>query len=319
MWLVLRDVPFGDVARIIARANWWVLLGVSIPSYLLAVYLRALRWRHLTDPIQSIGISPLFRAVSVGFMANNLIPLRVGEVVRSWYLARETGGSVSAIFGTVVLERVLDIVSVVLMAAAVIAFWGGESQRVFAGSALILVAAALAPILALVALRVAPDRLVDWASRLLRPFSTRLSDFVVRLLRGVSAGLGALKGGRHLLWIALHSVGIWLVASTLPILAGMWALGVDFGSPGRELMAAWITLAAIGVAVARPSAPGFFGAYHFACKFALERFGVPADTAVALGTLTHAVFWVTLTVLGLGVLRVRRTSLTEIDEATGGP
>ncbi len=57
-------------------------------------------------------------------------------------------------------------------------------------------------------------------------------------------------------------------------------------------MAAWITLAAVGMAVAIPSAPGFFGTYHAACKLALEPFGVAPETAVALGTLLHAMFWV---------------------------
>ena len=85
-----------------------------------------------------------------------------------------------------------------------------------------------------------------------------------------------------------------------------------------EDRAAWITLAAIGVAVALPSAPGFFGAYHLACKLALASFGVSPETAVALGTLCHAVFWVCLTALGLVVLRVRQTSLVEVDEAAVG-
>jgi uncharacterized membrane protein YbhN (UPF0104 family) len=73
------------------------------------------------------------------------------------------------------------------------------------------------------------------------------------------------------------------------------------------------------MAVALPSAPGFFGPYHFACKVALERFGIPPETAVALGTLIHAVFWLSLTTLGLAVLRVRHTPLAAIDAAAVPP
>ena len=76
-----------------------------------------------------------------------------------------------------------------------------------------------------------------------------------------------------------------------------------------------MTLAAVGMAVAIPSAPGFFGTYHAACKLALEPFGVASEVAVALGTLLHAVFWVTLTLLGLVVLRSRSTSLGELGPA----
>jgi uncharacterized protein (TIRG00374 family) len=319
VWLVMRDVPFKEVADEFGRANWWVLLGLSIPGYLLMVYLRALRWRHLTDPIQPISVGPLFRSLSVGFMANNLFPLRMGEVVRAWYLSRETGVGAAAILGTVLLERVLDIVTVVGLAFAVIAVWGAGSEGVIARGAVLLLPAAILPIVFLAALRMAPEAAVAMALWVLQPFPVRLSEFTERMLRGFSQGLGALRGGLHLFWIAFHSLSIWLVAGVIPLLAGFFALGVEFGSPLETLGAAWITLAAIGVAVAIPSAPGFFGTYHMACKIALERFGVPAETAVALGTLFHAVFWVTLTTLGLGALRVRRTSWEELDRVAGGP
>ena len=70
---------------------------------------------------------------------------------------------------------------------------------------------------------------------------------------------------------------------------------------------------------AAPSAPGFFGIFHYACKLALLRFGVEPELAVAAGTLIHAVMWITLTSLGFAVLRLRRTSLGEIDQAVSQP
>ena len=85
------------------------------------------------------------------------------------------------------------------------------------------------------------------------------------------------------------------------------------------MVAAWITLAAVGMAVAIPSAPGFFGTYHAACKVALEPFGVDSETAVAVGTLLHATFWSTLTLLGLLVLRGRSTSLGELAPDSESP
>jgi uncharacterized membrane protein YbhN (UPF0104 family) len=73
------------------------------------------------------------------------------------------------------------------------------------------------------------------------------------------------------------------------------------------------------MAVAIPSAPGFFGTYHAACRLALEPLGVAPEDAVALGTLLHGVFWVTLTLLGLAVLRSRRTSWGELEQAAELP
>jgi len=147
-----------------------------------------------------------------------------------------------------------------------------------------------------------------------RLFSERLAGFVDSTLTRFSRGLGVLRSGRRLLLVSLQTLAIWLVVTPIPLLAAFAAVGVDFGSALASLRAAWITQAAIGMAVALPSAPGFFGPYHFACKVALERFGIPPETAVALGTLIHAVFWLSLTGLGLLVLRTRHTPFGEIEE-----
>ena len=101
--------------------------------------------------------------------------------------------------------------------------------------------------------------------------------------------------------------------------AAFLALGIGFDDPMQMLGAAWMTQAAVGVAIALPSAPGFFGIFHAACIFALVRFGVGRETAVAAGTLIHAVMWLSLTALGFAVLRLRQTSLLEVDRAAGAP
>lgn len=315
VWLALRDVDFRQVASIIARANWVMLFGLSVPAYVVLVWLRARRWRHLTEPIQPIATAALFRATSVGFMANNVFPLRMGEVVRSWYLARESGANAAALFGSVILERAIDTVSVLLLAFLVLGIWGAGGEADLERGALLLVPVAVLPIAGLVLLRVAPDRVVSVALLLLRPFPVRISEFVERMLRRFTEGLGALSGGRHLVWITVDSILIWLVFSAVPIWVAFAALGMDLGSPFQTLGAGWMTQAAVGVAVALPSAPGFFGIFHWACKLALVRFGVAPETALAAGTLIHAVMWLTLTGMGLAVLRLRRTPLAAVDPA----
>jgi hypothetical protein len=161
---------------------------------------------------------------------------------------------------------------------------------------------------------VAPNRIIGLASWILRPFPARFGNYVIDVLGRFGDGLGALKGGAHLFWIGFYSIVVWFVLSPIPVLAGFWALGIDFGSPFETLVAAWITLAATGMAVAIPSAPGFFGTYHAACKLALEPLGVAPEVAVALGTLVHGIFWVTLTLLGFAALRSRHTSFEELEQ-----
>lgn len=318
MWFALRDVELSAVAREFAHANLLLLFGLSVPAYLLVVWLRALRWRHLTDPIQSMPRSALFRAVSVGFMANNVFPLRMGEFVRSWYLGRECGVSPAAIFGTVILERVIDTIMVILLALTMLSVVGADDQGAWRQGLLWLLPVAAVPLVGLAWLRAAPGPATAFARTVTRPLPTRLQETLLAQLDRFAEGLGALRGGIHLFWIGFHTLTIWLVASTIPMIAGFLALGIDFGSARETLIASWMTLAAVGIAVALPSAPGFFGLYHSACRLVLERFGMAPETAVAVGTLLHAVFWITLTTLGFIVLRLRRTPLEELDRAVDG-
>jgi hypothetical protein len=319
LWLSLRDVPFVDVGKAIAHANWWILIPPSVLSYFLLVWLRALRWRHLTNPIQEIDRGPMARATAVGFMANNIFPLRMGEVVRCWYLKQETGVSTASLFGTVILERVVDIVAVIVMVLVLVATFGSEGDGRLEQGAYLLLPVALLPIAGLVALRVAPDAVLSVMRFCLRPFPDRVEEGLVGLVERFIDGLGALRGGTHVFWIVFHTVVIWGVQSIIPVIAAFLALGIDLGGIWPMLGAAWTTQAAIGVAVALPSAPGFFGIFHFACKLALVRFGVEPDLAVAAGTLIHAIMWITLTSLGFAVLRIRQTSLGDVDEALVEP
>jgi len=318
LWLALRDVDFRLVARAMARADWILLVAGSVPAYLAMLWLRARRWRHLTDPIRPVPFGPLFRALAVGFMANNLFPLRVGEVARAWYLARETGASGSALFGTVVLERVIDGVVFLLLVGVILSVYGGGGDE--GGLALSLelpiLAVLSAPLGVVVVVRLWPDRMAAWARTGLRPFSPGAAERVADMVGRFAEGLGAISRGGHLFWIAWHSVLIWLVASVVPFWIGLRALGIDLGSPATNLAASYVLLTAVGIAVALPSVPGFFGPYHFACRAALGLYGVEQSLAVAMGTLTHAVFWVTMTGTGLAVLRLRRTPLHELEEHT---
>ncbi len=310
----LRGIPIAQVVDALADADLWILYGISIPSYLCAVWFRGLRWRHLTNPIAPIAPGLLARGVAIGFMVNNLVPLRIGEVVRAWYVSKESGVKASALFGTVVLERVIDVVAVVLMAAAslLLAGAGSEERRFLAQGALLLLPAGIVPLVVLILLRVAPDAMLRLAGVFLRPFPERFARGVDELMRSFIQGLGALSGGSHLFWIGFHTATIWLICSMLPVLAGFLALDIDLGSAFEMVVVSYVSLAAVGVAVAIPSAPGFFGTYQLAFKTVLVQFGVASATAFAIGLLVWFVFWSTLTVAGLVVMRAGGTRLSDL-------
>lgn len=321
LWFALRGVDFGDVGRAMASADLLLLVGVSVPFHLAMLASRALRWRHLTGSSDPIARGTLYRGVAVGFMANNIFPLRMGELIRSWYVAREARTSSAAVFGTVIVERIVD-AAVVAGLAAVILGLGGAAAAGMPARAVLLPVLLIAgvPLAGVVALRVAPDFAIGLLVRLLgRVLPERWMERLDGALRNLVRGLQGLRGGRSLAWVLFHSFVIWGLVSAPPFYVALLALGVDLGGTERMVAASYSVLMWVGVAVALPSAPGFFGPYHAACWVALRPFGVSKEVAVALGTLAHAVFWVTTTAAGLLVLRVRRTPLASIEAAAPDP
>ncbi len=295
LWLSFRDVSWPALGRDLARANWWLLIAASLPAYVAAIWLRALRWRVLARGVADFDTGAAFRASAVGFMVNNLLPLRIGELVRVWWLAREARASASALLGTVILERVIDAVSLLALASLVI---GSEVGRgvFFAGAA--------APLAACLALRRWPGSAVALVQhavgRLLGPAPAARSAGVVA---SVAAGVAALRGGGDVARVALLSALLWGGATVIPFWAALASLGIELGGPAGQLRGAVTTLVWVGAAVALPSAPGFFGPYHAACRLALAPLGVPRELALAVGTLAHAVFWMTTNAIGLVALR----------------
>src|SRR5262249_60666151 len=108
-------------AAICGAANRWLVLAM-VPLPILALSLRAVRWRWLARSLSEkpLPIRPLFRATALGFMAINVLPLRLGELARPWLLGRETEVRGSAALGTLVLERAIDFTAVSLMGGIVL-------------------------------------------------------------------------------------------------------------------------------------------------------------------------------------------------------
>jgi uncharacterized protein (TIRG00374 family) len=296
LWLSFRDVSWSALARDVSRANWWLLVGVSIPAYMWALLLRAQRWRVLARGVAEFETASALRATAVGFMVNNLLPLRVGELVRVWWLAREIKSSASALLGTLILERVIDVVFLLGIASVVIGNQVGRG---------LLLAAAAAPLLAVLTLRRWPGAAVAVVERVAaRVVSAARAERLAGIVASVAAGVASLRGRGDVARVAVTTVGLWAVASVIPFWATLASLGIELGGPAAELRAAFITLVWVGAAVALPSAPGFFGTYHAACVVALTPLGVSREMSLAVGTLAHAVFWMATTAFGLIALRL---------------
>ena len=262
----------------------------------------------LARGVADVPTGAAFRATAVGFMVNNLLPLRIGELVRVWWLAREIRCSVAALVGTWMLERVIDMVFLLGLASLVIGSQVGRG---------VLLAAALAPLAVTLALRRWPAPALRAVRRVAGlVLAPERADRITGIAGSVARGLAALRGGRDFARMVGLTFLLWGVAALIPFWAALAALDIDLGGWLGSLRGALLILVYVAAAVALPAAPGFFGPYHAACRYALTPLGVPKELALALGTLAHAVFWVGMNLIGLIALRGATGRLREAVDAT---
>ena len=274
VYLVLRGVDLGHTAQTLGGANpaW---LGLAVAGVTADLAFRAVRWQGLIAPIHRVPLRRLSAYMLVGYLANNVLPARLGELVRSHYLGDREGISRSATLGTVVVERVVDTVVLVGIGAASILILNVRGVVVSA----ILVGVALAGLLC-VALAVALA-----AHRL--PGAGRVAAFLSRWPRIVYVatrlreGLRVAAMPRTIAVAAILSVAAWS-CTVLAVLAVGQALGIQLTIGEGALLAAGTNLA-----TAIPSGPGYLGTFEYAGQTIAAAFGFPAAKGLALALLIH--------------------------------
>lgn len=313
LYYAFRGVDLHSLWQDISGANPLWLILVAAPAHIWSIHIRALRWRHLARGVTSAEVGQSFRATAVGYMANNVLPLRMGEVIRAWYLGRETRSSTTALLGTLIVERTFDLVFILILAAVLVGAEGARRAGLDPFGVLLPLLLLMGGIVGvIVALRLAPESTLRLAHRIMGIFlPNRFRARAEHLLNQIAAGLSGLRSGRDLAWVCFHSALLWWVCIALTFWAALRAVGIDLGGPVQEFMTAGRVMVWVGFAVALPSAPGFFGPFHAACRAALVPLGVPKAQALALGTLAQATFWITITALGLVVLRLGGGHLDE--------
>ena len=285
LFLVLRGVDVSRTADVLGRANpGWIVLGAVFLS--MDLTLRALRWQRLLRPIASVRYRSMLGYLLVGYVANNVLPARLGELVRSHYLGDREGISRASALGTVVVERIVDLVAVVGIASVSLLVL---SVRGVVASAVLVGAAVAGLFLLALALGIVAHRL---------PGADRARAAVERwpqvreLASRLQGGLAVAGRPRTL----AEALGVSAVAWTVAILA--WAAVGQ--SIGVELSMAQAALLASGVALASavPAGPSNLGTFELAAVQIGKAIGVPADSAFALGLIVHAAILVTTSVGG---------------------
>jgi uncharacterized protein (TIRG00374 family) len=286
--LVLYNVDLRGVAREIVHARFeW--LAFSLATMFINLAIRAWRWQYLLEPLGATSFANAFRATAVGFAATSILPARAGEVIRPYFLSRHEPMSATAAFATVILERVLDMLTVLVLLAAYVFFFRPELATTnavafeavkWAGGP--AAAGALAVLVVFFVLAGDPARLGRTLFRLERVLPSTLAGLLARVAEKFATGLGAVRRPGRLLVALILSLPLWL-----SIAMGIWAASVAFHL-AIPFTGSFLVVALLVVGVAVPT-PGAVGGFHAAYKFAATTFfGASDDAAVGAAIVLHA-------------------------------
>ena len=310
----LRSANLDQVWLEIRGARIWFLVLTAVTTVLLYV-LRAVRWQVLLRPIGIARFRPALRATVIGFAASALLPARPGEVLRPYLLARREGLSATAAFATILVERLLDFVTVLLLFGVfVLAFepsLGVAGGRVLGaikiGGAIGAVGAVAALVMAFI-MAGRPESVARAALRFERVLPTRMAAAVARLVRTFTLGLGATRQPRILVWALTLSMAHWLLVA-----AGVWTTTEAFRL-SMPFSGSFLLLALLVVGVSVPT-PGAIGGFHAAFQIGTTTFyGVPNDRAVAAAIVLHALSFVPVAVVGTLFMAQDGLNLTRVGE-----
>jgi uncharacterized protein (TIRG00374 family) len=284
--LFLRNVELGRVIREIghARPEW---LALSLGSMFFNLAIRAYRWQYLLDPLGKVRFGSAFRATAVGFAASSVLPARAGEVIRPYFLARYEHMSATGAFATIILERLLDTVTVLLLLASFIFVFDTHLSLTnpaavtwLKGVSIFAATGALGALVILFNVAGDPARLgraIERLARVVPAFAVTLA----RVSERFAHGLAAIRHPSRLLVALGWSFPLWL-SIAFGIWAGAMAFQLALPFTGSFLI---IALLALGVAV---PTPGAVGGFHAAFRYGVtEFFGAPDDAAVGAAIVLH--------------------------------
>jgi len=299
LWGVLTNIAH-------ARPEW---LAFSVATMFLNLVIRSLRWQYLLEPLGKTTFGNAFRATAVGVAASSVLPARAGEVIRPYFLARRTRNAsgrnlprmtATGAFATIILERLLDVITVLVLLALYVFIFGRDLGRtnpsVFSGLKWAGGTAAVGSLGVLAVLFVLagdPERLGRAMTRLEQVMPSKLAGLIARIAEKFAQGLGAIRRPGHLAGALLWSFPLWL-----SIAAGIWAVAVAFRFPvpftGSFLLIALLT---IGVTV---PTPGAIGGFHEAFRIGATMFyGAPQEAAVGAAIVLHLFSFGPALLLGL--------------------
>ena len=306
LWLAFRGEDWDAIGEHLAEADYRYI-ALMIPLGVYSLYARSQRWKILLEHAnrRAVPMMPVFSASAIGFMANMVLPFRVGDIARPLLAARGAQLPTASTFATSIVERVLDLLALAVFGLGIVMSADvppeiRRSAQVAAVLALVMFAGAIIVV-------VRRDTVLPQLDRIWRRIP-KLGPLLLRIEHEFVDGMAPIAQPALLVRLVAWSLWIWF-SIAISFAVGFRALGIDI-----PFVFGGITVSTIvALAVAAPSAPGFVGTFEWGCKVALTQIhGVDSSISAGYAIIVHATQFFTQVLLGVVFLAREGLSLRDL-------
>jgi glycosyltransferase 2 family protein len=313
MTLLLKKIDFKHLGAALCSVDYrFVLLAVAFTF--LSYFLRAVRWHYLLISEKNISLTSLYPATIIGYMANNLLPARLGEFIRAYVLAEREWLETPTVFASLVIDRLCDGFTVLLMLMVTLLTlhlprgMADAEQALKIGGLLTFLLYSLV-LLFLFLLKRRTMQTLSIVGKLLKPFPQRFSDRMIPMLGSFVAGIRISVRGGHVCAILASSLLIW-TSCVLPVDMILQGFGIHL-----PITASMFIMVLLVFAVMVPASPGYIGTYHYACFKGLSLFGIAEPTSISIALLIHGTSFFPVVIAGFYHLWSGKMSLGGVRNA----
>jgi uncharacterized protein (TIRG00374 family) len=310
LFLLFRKIDFHKLLNAFREMDYRYLLPAVFFTFV-SYFFRAVRWKYLLLPLKKTRLKNLFPATIIGYMANNLLPARLGEFVRAYVLGEKEGLDTSAVFATLVVDRLFDGFTVLLI--LLVTFFtvklppGMEHVQeglVIGGYVTLVIYIAI--VFFLITLKKRTLQTITLIAKLLKPFPVKVSERVIPLLGSFIKGLRLSSRPADLFALIFTSLVIWFFA-IWPVDLLLRAFGIFL-----PITASMFIMVFLVFAVMVPASPGYVGTYHAACVYGIMAFNIQKEKALSIALIIHGVSFFPVILMGIYCLWKDKFSLSEI-------
>jgi uncharacterized protein (TIRG00374 family) len=310
--LLFRKIDFHKLLTAFREMDYrylWPAVIITFISY----FFRAVRWRFLLLPLKKTRLGNLFPATMIGYMANNILPARLGEFIRAFVLAEKEGLSKSAVFATLVIDRLFDGFTVLLI--LLFTFFTvqlpagmGSMQHSLVVGGYVTLALYVLVVSFLIVLKRRTHQTIKLIGKFLQPFPAKFAEKVIPLLGSFIGGLRLSSRASELFALIFSSILIWAFA-ICPVDLMLRSFGIFL-----PITASMFIMVFLVFAVLVPAAPGYVGTYHAACVYGLMAFNIQKEKALSVALMIHGINFFPVILVGLYYLWRDNISFREIKE-----